>query len=44
MKFRFFIKNDDNYQKCLDGWMDWKDKQIAGENNGSEIPEGYSHG
>jgi hypothetical protein len=25
--FEFFVKNDSNYQKMLDGWMDWKDKQ-----------------
>lgn len=30
--FRWFIHNDDNYQKCLDGWMDWKDKEL--EKNG----------
>lgn len=25
--FLFFVRNDDNYQKCLDNWMEWKDKQ-----------------
>lgn len=27
---RFFLRNDDNYQKCLDRWMEWKDKQLKG--------------
>ena len=28
----FFLRNDENWQKCLDGWMDWKDKQAASPN------------
>ena len=27
--FRFFVRNDDNYQKCLDRWMSWKDDQAS---------------
>jgi len=30
--FRFFVRNDENYQKCLDRWMQWKDKQRSGGN------------
>lgn len=26
-RFEFLIKNDENYQKMLDGWMEWKDRQ-----------------
>lgn len=26
--FDFFVKNDSNLQKMLDGWMAWKDKQF----------------
>ncbi|RMD57455.1 hypothetical protein D6833_13890 [Candidatus Parcubacteria bacterium] len=26
---RFFLRNDENYQKCLDRWMAWKDAQLA---------------
>ena len=25
--FGFFVKNDENYVKCLDEWMRWKDEQ-----------------
>jgi hypothetical protein len=28
--FDFFVKNEANYQKMLDGWMTWKDKQQNG--------------
>lgn len=28
--FDFLVKNDHNYQKMLDGWMAWKDKQLNG--------------
>lgn len=28
--FDFFVKNEANYQKMLDGWMAWKDKQLNG--------------
>ncbi|GJM43011.1 MAG: hypothetical protein DHS20C20_32930 [Ardenticatenaceae bacterium] len=28
--FEFFVKNEANYQKMLDGWMAWKDKQLNG--------------
>lgn len=27
---RFFLRNDDNYQKCLDRWMSWQDERRAG--------------
>lgn len=27
----FFVRDDENYLKCLDGWMDWKDKERAEE-------------
>lgn len=30
--FKFFVNNDENYQKCLDRWMDWKDEQKKGGN------------
>jgi hypothetical protein len=30
--FEFFIRNDENYVKCLDRWMSWKDKQIKPAN------------
>lgn len=29
--FSFFVRNDTNYQKCLDGWMNWKDNAAAEE-------------
>lgn len=28
--FDFFVKNEANYQKMLDRWMAWKDKQLNG--------------
>ena len=28
--FDFFVKDEVNYQKMLDGWMNWKDKQRNG--------------
>ena len=28
--FEFFVKNESNLQKMLDGWMTWKDKQFNG--------------
>jgi hypothetical protein len=37
--FRFFVRNDENYQKCLDGWMDWKDKQQTNK-SAQRVPEG----
>lgn len=27
--FEFFVRDEKNYQKMLDGWMDWKDKRPA---------------
>ncbi len=33
--FLFFIRNDENYQKMLDGWMEWKDRE---SNNGRKPP------
>lgn len=33
--FEFFVKNDKNYQKMLDGWMDWKDKEAVHSNGGN---------
>jgi hypothetical protein len=32
--FEFFIRNDTNYQKMLDGWMGWKDAEQYGMTNG----------
>jgi hypothetical protein len=29
--FEFLVKNESNYQKMLDGWMAWKDKQFNGQ-------------
>ena len=29
--FEFFVKNESNLQKMLDGWMTWKDKQFNGQ-------------
>lgn len=29
--FRFFIRNEENYQKCLDEWMAWKDQRDFGD-------------
>jgi hypothetical protein len=31
--FEFFIRNDENYVKCLDRWMAWKDKTIKPQVN-----------
>jgi hypothetical protein len=28
--FDFFVKSEANYQKMLDGWMAWKDRQLNG--------------
>lgn len=33
----FFLRNDESFQKVLDGWMDWKD---GGESNGKELVVG----
>jgi uncharacterized protein YdbL (DUF1318 family) len=35
--FKFFVKNDENYQKCLDNWMAWKDKQMPPKNGSSGV-------
>lgn len=37
--FRFFIRNDENYQKCIDRWMDWKDNQQNGQPK-KKLPDG----
>jgi DNA-binding transcriptional regulator YhcF (GntR family) len=26
--FEFFVRNDENYVKCLNNWMGWKDEQL----------------
>lgn len=36
--FDFFVKNEANYQKMLDGWMAWKDKQQNGTAVSSTSP------
>lgn len=37
--FEFFIRNEENYQKCLDHWMAWKDeKEYKARNNGRADP------
>lgn len=36
--FGFFIRNDENYQKMLDRWMQWKDDQA--KNGNSHKPTG----
>jgi hypothetical protein len=35
--FEFFVKNDTNLQKMLDGWMAWKDKQFNGRLTGPAL-------
>jgi len=40
----YFLRNDDNYQKCLDDFMAWKDQQKVGGARGQKdnrpIPDG----
>lgn len=36
--FDFFVKNEANYQKMLDGWMAWKDRQQNGTAVSSTSP------
>lgn len=36
--FKFFVANDENYQKCLDRWMAWKDEQKGNGKNNSRFP------
>ena len=36
--FDFFVKNEANYQKMLDGWMTWKDRQQNGAAANSTSP------
>lgn len=41
--FRFFIRNDDNYQKCLDNWMAWKDQRLSDNGDKVRTLEGYEY-
>jgi hypothetical protein len=35
----FFLRNDENYQKVLDGWMDWKDEESRNGKKGVTVQD-----
>ncbi len=39
--FGFFVRNDENYEKMIDGWMMWKDQESA-TNDTDQILRDYS--